>query len=189
MKRHAGFTLVELMITITIMVILVSLSVVALRSTQANARDAEREADATSIARAIEQTYNTTNPRATSTEISKGSYPGTNEILHAMGFSRVGYTPAQITGGYLLDLFSGLSDDSLRTPGSSTLSLDLMCVFACSPAETASVVNSQTTIAKYIYEPIDKNGAICYTGNCVRFNLYYRTEVDNVVHKITSKNQ
>lgn len=188
MKRRDGFTLIELLITISIMLILLTLAVVGLRSSQANGRDEERKADAESIARGLEQRYTLGNPRASSTEIKKGSYPGTNEILHGMGFSRVGFTPVQIEDGYLPDLLPGTSEKSLSAPGQG-MSLDLMCVWSCSPAETSSVVNSQTTINKYIYEPITSAGAICYTTDCVRFNLYYRTEVDNTVRKIVSKNQ
>lgn len=188
MKRRDGFTLIELLITIAIMLILLTLAVVSLRSSQANGRDEERKADAASIARGLEQRYILGNPRASGAEIKKGSYPGNNEILHAMGFDRVGFTPTQIVDGYLPDLLPGVSEKSLSAPGKG-LSLDLMCVWACSPAETSSVVNSQTTIDKYIYEPITAAGGICYTTDCVRFNLYYRTEVDNVVHKITSKHQ
>lgn len=187
MERRAGFTLIELLITITVMVILIVLSVVSLRSTQANARDEKRKTDIETIARGLEQRYINGNPMATSTVIQKGAYPGTNEMLHAMGWSRTGFTPQQIVGGYLTELLSDTSASNFIPPGSGTF--DISCTSACQPAETAGFIDSITTISKYIYEPIDASGGVCFDGNCVRFNLYYRTEKDNVVHKVMSRRQ
>src|SRR5690606_24639041 len=56
-KRLAGFTLIELLIAITIMVILLTLSVVALRSTQVSARDEKRKTDIDVIVRHLETFY------------------------------------------------------------------------------------------------------------------------------------
>jgi len=188
MKRYAGFTLIELLITITIMVVLVVLSVVSLRSTQANARDEERKTDVENIARGLEQRYINGNPKVTAPSyVQKGSYPGTNEMLHGMGFDRTGYVPSQVVGGYLTELLPDTSSANFVPPNGG--SFDMSCVWACQPAETQSVIDAATTTSKYIYEPINAAGNVCSDGDCVRFNLYYRAEKDNVVYKIKSKNQ
>ena len=188
MERRAGFTMIELLITLTVMVILIVLAVVSLRSTQANARDEERKTDVENIARGLELRYVNGNPKVTAPSyVQKGSYPGVNEMLHAMGWNRVDFVPTQIVGGYLTDLMPDTSPANFIPPNGG--SFDISCVWACQPAETQSVIDSVTTPSKYVYEPIDAAGNVCSNGDCVRFNLYYRTEKDNVIHKIKSKRQ
>ncbi|HMI09169.1 MAG TPA: type II secretion system protein [Candidatus Saccharimonadales bacterium] len=183
MNRRAGFTLVELLITITIMVILMTLVVFNLRSVQVNARDEKRATDAEVIARGLEIRYANGNPRATSAYINKSEYPGINEMFHALGFTKAGFVPTSVSGGYLQELLPGT--EKILGTGSN---LDFMCASACA-AEVAATVNSMTTISKYVYEPIDSSNNVCFNGGCIRFNLYYRTEKDNVVRKIMSKHQ
>lgn len=188
MKHRAGFTLIELLITITVMVMLIIVSVISLRSSQASARDEERKTDIENIARGLEQRYTNGNPVVTAPAyVQKGVYPGTNEMLHGMGWDRADYTPVQVVGGYLIDLLPGTTSENFTPPNGGTF--DIICVWACQPAETQSVVDAATTPGKYVYEPIDATGNVCSAGGCVRFNLYYRTEKDNVIHKVMSKNQ
>jgi len=187
MNRRAGFTLIELLITITIMAILMTVAVFSLRSVQADARDEKRKTDIDSISKGLEQRYANGNPRATSTDIQKGSYPGTNEMLHGMGWDRTGYTPLQIIGGYLPELLPGTSKDTFIPPGSGSFTIS--CVSSCQPAETQSVINTATTTSTYVYEPVNAAGNVCSDNACIRYNLYYRTEKDNVVHKVMSKRQ
>jgi prepilin-type N-terminal cleavage/methylation domain-containing protein len=189
MNRRTGFTLIELLITITILGALIVLSVVSLRSLQANARDEERKTDVENIARGLELRYVNGNPKVTTPSyVQKGTYPGVNEMLHAMGWDRSDFAPTQIVGGYLTDLLPDTTPSDFVAPVSGG-TFGIICLWACQPAETASVVDAETTLSKYIYEPIDASGNICSNGNCVRYNLYYRTEKDNVIHKITSKRQ
>jgi hypothetical protein len=43
---------------------------------------------------------------------------------------------------------------------------------------------------QYVYQPIQSDGSLCTTGlACRRYNLYYMTEADSVVHMIKSKNR
>ena len=121
MKRRPGFTLVELLITITIMVILLALVVVSLRSTQANARDEKRKTDTANIARGLERRYVEGNPIATSSSIEKGSYPGGNEMFHALGWQRDGFSPEQIDGGYITELLPGTTKDNFTPPNDGAL--------------------------------------------------------------------
>lgn len=190
MKRQAGFTLIELLITITIMVVLVVLAVVSLRTTEANARDEKRKTDVENIARGLELRYINGNSKVTGPAyVQKGMYPGVQEILHASGQDRssVGFVPGQVVGGYLTEMIADTSTSNFTPPGGGYFGL--ICLFACQPAETQSVADAATTISTYIYEPIDAAGNICFDGGCVRYNLYYRTEKDNLLHKVVSKNQ
>jgi prepilin-type N-terminal cleavage/methylation domain-containing protein len=186
MQRRSGFTLVELLITITIMVILMTLAVFSLRSVQANARDEERKTDIDAIARGLEQRYTNGNPKATAPTVKKGEYPSVAEFLHAEGTYQATYNPTQISNGYMLELLPGTTIDSITPPNNGTF--DPICTSACS-VENSTVYNAATTISKYIYEPITSANALCLTTGCVRYNLYYRTEVDNVVHQVRSQHQ
>jgi len=166
MNRRAGFTLIELLITITIMAILMTLAVFSLRSVQANARDEKRKTDVDSISKGLEQRYTNGNPKVLST---------TDNSVNK---------PAKVTDGYLQELLPG-TEKELGTNSN----LDFICASSCGAAEVAATVNAKTTTAKFIYEPIDASNNVCFGGGCVRYNLYYRTEVDNVVHKVMSKRQ
>ncbi|KUK79545.1 MAG: hypothetical protein XD95_0310 [Microgenomates bacterium 39_7] len=57
MKKRSGFTLLELLIVITIIGILTSLAMVSYSSAQRRARDSQRQADLKAIQNALEQYY------------------------------------------------------------------------------------------------------------------------------------
>jgi len=172
-----GFTIVELVITITIMGILLTLAVVNLNGTQLNARDAERKADVESIALNLESYYKNVNPEVFK---SGGTYPGTAYVTDAgikaslpdLDMKNV-YAPGQAEGG--------------------TMSF----IPATNALETTAGVLPQPSVANdvYVYQAIAKDGSLCEdpmitsTGDCRRFNIYYIKESDNTVQKITSKRQ
>jgi prepilin-type N-terminal cleavage/methylation domain-containing protein len=60
---------------------------------------------------------------------------------------------------------------------------------ATNAIQTAAGVLPQPTISQYVYQPIDSLGNLCYSYDCRKFNIYYRSEIDNTVNMITSKNQ
>ena len=183
---RAGFTLIELMIVMVIMVILLGLGVVSLGNIQAQARDKERSEDIAIIARGLENRYNLGNPIVTGApagDVEKGSYPGVNETLHIDGWERDGYTPEQHDGNYRSEAFPGTDDNSFRNP-ENAWAWYIVCVWACQPAGDASQL--QTAFAaddgdKYVYEPYDSNGNICCCGGCVGYNLYWKSETDSTV--------
>jgi len=196
MTRQRGFTLIELLITITVMVILMGLAVVSVRSTQANARDEERKTDIDNIARGLERRYTEGNSKATMPWSAKGSYPGTNEMLHAMGASQATFNPTQVSGGYLTTLLPGTTDKTFQAPNNTSgISFDMWCTASCTGYSSASLattmasINSFTTVNRYTYSPVDRNNNICYNGDCVKYFLYYRSEVDGQLYTIKSKNQ
>jgi len=57
-QKKAGFTLVELLVTLTILGILATIGLGQYHTSQAKARDAQRKADLDNIARALEMYYN-----------------------------------------------------------------------------------------------------------------------------------
>ena len=167
---HArGFTIVELIITITIMGILLVLTVVNVSSTQVNARDTEREGDVKAIAANLESFYSTDN----SLSANLGVYPSTSL--------------PNGTVDYMQQMLRDVDIKSLRAPGVTDPKQTFIA--ATNNGQTVSSVAPQPTISQYVYQPLDANGALCASSNCRKFNIYYRLEKNNTVYMITSKNQ
>ncbi len=60
--------------------------------------------------------------------------------------------------------------------------------FIVTSISSTSITSSSQN--QYIYQPLNQDGSLCTTGSsCQKFNLYYITESDNLVHMVTSKNQ
>lgn len=72
MRTWRGFTVVELVVVMTIMAILLVVGIVSLAHIQSNGRDAERTSDAENIARGLERYYNGV---VSSSESTIGHYP------------------------------------------------------------------------------------------------------------------
>jgi prepilin-type N-terminal cleavage/methylation domain-containing protein len=174
MKRR-GFTIVELVITITIMGILLTLAVVGLGATQVNARDTERKGDIEAIGLHLENFYNSDYDEA---NFIGGRYLATT----------------QITEPQLKNLIPDLDPKSIRAPG----------VDAGQPISIVPATNTITTVAgilpkpssasdKYVYQPLTATGTLCTdpvtSGECRRFNLYYYEESSNTIKMVTSKHQ
>ena len=198
MRTRRGFTIVEIVIVMVIMAILLGLGFVVMTRTQANARDTKRNTDMENIARGLENRYKTGNPRATATnaKTGAGTYPGINELFHLMGWKKPDFNPDVISGGYGPDDLPGTSIQNFSPPGYTSgayAGFDGLCNNDCQLAETKSVIDATfsnaTRKTMYFYEPIDADGNVCSDGPCVRFNLYWMTEVDNQVHTIRSRHQ
>ena len=184
MTRRGGFTVVELIITITIMAILLALSVIGLRSTQINGRDEERKTDTANIARSLEGMYpSVTNGLLLPTnELPSGSgYPST-ELLKTYGIDNI---DSYSTGAF--------SKEDLQAPGITGSNISL--IMATNDVQTPTGVMPAPTIDTYIYQPIGTSSMypnkLCtpLLTVCRKFNLYYRLEGDGTVQMITSKNQ
>jgi len=74
-KIKKGFTLIELLVVVAIIGLLATLSIVALNTSRAKARDARRVADVKQIQTALELYYNDRNtyPSSISTDIASGT--------------------------------------------------------------------------------------------------------------------
>jgi len=170
-----GFTIVELIITITIMGILLTLAVVNVNSTQIQARDNERKVDIESIANALEGYY----------------------LTGADGSLNLGRYPSTALAGDVTTLKNNLRDIDLKSftaPGIE----DPMTTFIPSTntgtaksIQTTAGVLPQPTKDQYVYQAIKTDGSICTAAaiDCRKFNLFYRLESDNTVYRVTSKNQ
>jgi prepilin-type N-terminal cleavage/methylation domain-containing protein len=170
-----GFTIVELIITITIMGILLTLAVVNVNATQAKARDDERKTDITSIANNLETFYTT----AVDASTVFGRYPslGLNASLSSLTTNlRDADTKAFMAPGITDPMVSFIASTNTGTAKS---------------IQTAAGVLPQPTKDQYVYQPIKSDGSVCLSGelDCRKFNLFYRLESDNTVYVTTSKNQ
>ncbi|AHB41979.1 hypothetical protein RAAC3_TM7C00001G0109 [Candidatus Saccharibacteria bacterium RAAC3_TM7_1] len=191
MRNRPAFTIVELLVTLVAMTILMTLAVVSFKSVQVDARDTEREADVKNIARGLEQRYKEGNPVATAPapDVQKGSYPGINEALHIDGWARAGYTPESYGGNYRRLAFPGTEESSFTNP-EGEFAWTQICVYGCALAgDTTQINNAMNGEDRYVYEPIDKNGGVCCCGECIRFNIYWRKEVDGSLQKVKSLHQ
>lgn len=177
MTRRAGFTVVELILTITIMAVLMTVAVVGLRSTQASGRDEERKSDVDIISRSLEQFYSADTSSGTATS---GRYIGTSAVEVST----------------LANLLPDLGQDALHAPQIAT-SDPISLVPATNAAQSAAGVLPQPTINTYVYQPLSYNAgtstsALCTdhtTTECRKFNLYYQLENTEGVQMITSKQQ
>ncbi|MFZ3009909.1 MAG: type II secretion system protein [Candidatus Microsaccharimonas sp.] len=163
--KQRGFTVVELIITITIMGILLLITVVNVNATQATARDDERRSDVESLALHLETFY--TNGRDGTTIFGRYSSTG----LTASGVSSIKENLRDI------DL------KSVMAPGIT----DPLQTLIMAPDNTPQ----NPTKDQYIYQPLKADGTLCTSGTdyCTKFIIYYRTEADNTVHTVLSKNQ
>jgi prepilin-type N-terminal cleavage/methylation domain-containing protein len=164
--NRRGFTIVELVIVITIMAILLVISVVNLRGAQANGRDVERKTDIETIALQLENYYTSGN----NTTTSVGRYPSTTELI-----------------GSETTVLRDLDIKSVEAPGATSSSL----IAATNNTQTTGGVTPQPTINTYIYQPLQLDGSLCTTSvqECRKFNLYYMLEVDSTINMVTSRNQ
>lgn len=165
-----GFTVVEIIITVTIMGILLVLAVVNLNATQVKARDDERKADVEAIASALEIYFRT----GVSVSTNLGRYPNVG----------IGNTPTSIRSE-----LPDVNINSFIAPGATTSNQSF--IMATNNVQTTTGVTPQPTINQYVYQPIMGTGALCASGqiDCRKFNLYYRLEGDNTVYQLKSKNQ
>ncbi len=169
--KMRGFTVVELIITITVMGILLTLAVVNISSTQVNARDVERKSDVASIVNHLEIFYK----NGISTSTSVGRYPST--LLLATGSTSI--------TTFLPDI------DLLTVTAPGAASVDTSFIPATNNVQTTTGVTPLPTISQYVYQPIQTDGSLCSTElqECRKFAIYYRLELDDTIIKVMSKNQ
>lgn len=207
MKR--GFTIIEIIITLTVMAVLLGLGVVGMKGAIANGNDSERKSDVETIARVLEQRYTNGNTQfipVTGYEslAERGSYPGEVEFKYGTGSTRSEYNPSTPPAGGRDVLYNawGITASAATTPSNDFLKL--VCSGgagpqSCAKAENATQLNTafhngSAWADVYVYEPIDANGNVCQSDNnnydtCVRFNLYWRSEVSGTIQKVRSKHQ
>ena len=167
MKMRGGFTVVELVITLTIMAILMSLAVVNLSDTLAKGRDQERKTDVNNIIIFQEAAYNRSTTRSYFTNTAALS-PGTTSTIDSW--------------------YQNIDRNNLRAPGAAAGTYSV--VAASNTTQTATGVFPQPTNTTYVYQPIETDGSVCDTvGACRKFNIYYREESTGNVVMTTSRSQ
>lgn len=188
-ERAGGFTLIELLITITIMVILLALTVVSLRSTQANARDEERKTDVESIARHLEVFYDSGVLGSTSTSYaptlaSSSTYHHLAVFSPSSNKARYPSTEAMDTEDEIKFTLRDIDSKTIRSPGIAETSSPSLIVANNAGAQTP-------TINQYIYQPLTRSNTRCTSesDDCHRYILYYRLETNASVQKIESRRQ
>ena len=166
LKRGFGFTIVEMIIVIAIIGILLTLAFAMLSNSRQAADDDAIATESATLARGLEEYYRRGDPGHS---INAGSYPSTSAFLDAKN------------NDYLDSWLEGV-------PYEITKKIVVV-------ANNATVGNTSSvgTLAKenvLVYEPITRSGAVCANPEeCVRFNLYYRTMQDNVLHTVRSGRQ
>jgi prepilin-type N-terminal cleavage/methylation domain-containing protein len=168
-----GFTIVELIIVITIMGILLTLAVVNVNSSQTNARDTERKDDVSALAANLEAFYRAGN--------------GTTS----------GRYPSLVIAGNETTLSSTLKDLDLKAataPNATNATASFIA--ATNDIQTTTGVLPQPSVSQYVYQPLQvasgtTNWTRCLneTQECRKFNIFYRLEGDNTVYVTTSLNQ
>ena len=171
--QRRGFTIVELIIVITIIGVLLTLAVVNVNSTQLNARDNERKSDIEALSLTLENFY--TNGNDTTLP---GSYPATSISSDA--------TNAEIIATFR----SEVDIKTLLAPGAPDETFKSF-ISATNAVETTSGVTPQPDATHYVYQPLQTNGTLCTVPatECRKFNLYYYLEGDDTVYKYESKNR
>jgi prepilin-type N-terminal cleavage/methylation domain-containing protein len=162
MKQPAGFTIVEIVITLTIMAILISLTAVNMRNGILQANDQERITDIKNIM------------------LYQDSYYESNDSTYFPT------TSASTTAG-IESWYTNIDRNNLRAPGVSAPNYSL--VAATNATQTTAGVLPKPLKTTYVYQPLTSTGTLCSATPCRKFNIYYLSEVDNTVQKLSSKNQ
>lgn len=171
-----GFTIMELIIGITIMAILIVLSFVNLESSQVSSRDAERSVDIETITLHLDSYYRS----GTDGNTVMGKYPSV-QLTTTIGSIEQ----------HLRDIDpKSFTAPGLPIPSNTSVASDTF-IAASNAVQTVGGVLPQPTINQYVYQPIQSDGTLCTldTQECRKFNIYYRSEADNVIHIVASKNQ
>ena len=207
MRSYRGFTLVEVLITITIMAILLTLGVALFSNSQIQARDTERRTDAEAIARGLERYYERGNPFLTYfynfTHSTQGSYPGYVEFSHMGGhdYCSIGnwatvFDACTAAEGVTFEKgLPGVTPASTVPPNVTIPSGGRGIYAQGGPgAETTTAANQKLDDGYYIYDP-RAGTTLCYgvsdDGNppqkCTSFVIKYKEEASGNIIEIKSK--
>lgn len=137
MIRRGGFTIVELIVTITIMAILMTVGVIGLRSTQIDARDSERKSDVDQIMLGLQSFYQ--QPRPEYGFYGQGSsYPNVREVMDETKLKAA---------------IPDINTSALRAPGVARTQ-PISLIAATNSDETTSGVQPQPSVNQYVYQPM-----------------------------------
>lgn len=200
---NRGFTVVELLTTLVVMTILLTLGATAARSALVDARDTERADDIAIIARGLERYYKNGNPFYTGSGSTKGTYPGANTML--MMDSPAWCTPtSEFYNASVATVFSvckehysealpGVSSAALTPPDKESKSFVNQWISTGWNNDELITSWMQTALndGKYVYKPMNRDSyAVCLGHTeCTRFALFYKKESTGEIVTVWSKNQ
>lgn len=163
MHTSKGFTVIEIMVTLVVLTILLTIGIVSYRGAQATARDRERASDVEAIAAHLEGIY-TQEIMSGSTRVkAAGTYPARSVFDNETYFKLV---------------FDGLQGSAMSAPGVDGRALKRNTNPAGATGLVPVTVTPTLTINDYIYVPTVANGQTCAVMNneCRAFKIFYRTE-------------
>ncbi len=176
--KHGGFSIIEIVIVITVLGILLGLSVVSMSASQVNSRDAERKADVEAISIYLESYFSSKSVTQGQTRYFNGKTYPDNVIIQSQS--------------HMQQAFADVDSMILRAPGVKE-DQPISLIAATNATQTTVDVAPQPTTTQYVYQPLTRNKTLCTdfnsVGACVKFNIFYRLEKDNSIKMITSKNQ
>lgn len=204
-----GFTVVELLITMTVMAILLGLGVVSIKSALVSARDNQRDSDIAILTRALELRYKSGLGSSTLFASGlKGSYPDNAEIKWGMAetqsssdlsnvtiscTSKYSPCPSDSNPGHRTKWLIGTSESVFFAPDNS--GNDLNGARLVSPSSSSRTSSKATLLSQgyYYYESFNDSGSPCTiqsaTDVCTKFTLTYNHESDGASIVIKSKHQ
>jgi len=176
-----AFTIIELIVVVSILTIILVVGVVNLRSAGTVANDEERKTDVSNFAKALEDyyLYGTTSPNDPYNLTPPNEYPDTSQF----GTSATNYAN-------LTSILSDFDTNNVTAPGVTTTGSTL--VMATNNVATTAGITPQPTTSQYVYQPISSTGSLCTnttTQNCRKFYIYYKLESDSTVYQLASKNK
>lgn len=170
--QKRGFTIIELIVVITIMAIMLAYGVVNFRGSQTTSRDQERQNDVTNFSLALENFYKIGYSGST----TYNRYPSTDQL-------------AGSTTTIIKSIFPDIDLKSLKAPDITDPVNTL--VMATNSTATTAGVTPQPTTSQYVYQPLSQAGTLCSSSAtmCQKYNIYYKLEGDGLVYQLQSKNQ
>lgn len=165
MRKHAGFTLIELMIVMVVMAILLAISVASYRAIKITSRDNERHTDIENISIVLEGIY------------QNGMDGDSREAKHYPSVADVNTTQFR---KYLID---HTPVETLYAPGDKHDYYDGYnnSLKIATNNKNISAVTPEPQVTNYIYQPLRRDGSLCtdapdYDSQCTSYLLYYMTE-------------
>lgn len=161
-NRKSGFSIVELIIVIAIIGILTVLVTNNVTKSQVIARDRERLADVSTLARRLEEWYKTG---------GQGRYPSTVELVSSEAWRNAN--------------LKGLDPESMIAPGEGNKNS------LKAASNTSKSVTPTPTTKTYVYQVRTADNQVCSSAGskCVSFHIYYYEESTASVKRISSLHQ
>lgn len=163
---NRGFTIVEIVVTITIIGIMLGIAAISFSSSRVQARDNERQVAAENIATALEGNLVSDESADVNAPESGYGYPGAWALTYVLGeideLDEVNY---QKEGAALI-----------RTGGPINSTVDTV-----SPRPNGD--------QPMTYVPVSSSGDSCALSPCRSFKIFYYQERDDSVHEIRSRRQ